>query len=154
MEENAELVELIKEILRDSRELILATSENNIPWVAVLVFGHDENFNLYWISDKDTKHSLQLETNPKVAATVTKEPTGNGQDKGLQIEGEARVLRDEEILSAAREYFAKRGSPKLPKTQEEANTLAEGRSWYVLKPAKFYVIYGPLFGYDRKEYTP
>lgn len=134
--------------------MVLATSLDNIPWASVLVFGHDENFNLYWMSNTNTRHSLELEKNPHVATTITKEPTGGGKDKSLQVQGTARRLEEEEILGAAREYFAKRGTLHMPQTVEEANKLAEGRSWYMLKPTKIFVIYGPLFGYDHKEFTP
>ena len=154
MNKNEDLRKLIDEILRDSREMVLATSVNSIPWACVLVFGHDKDLNLYWISFENTRHSQEIEKNPNVSATVTKEPTGGGQDKGLQIQGLARKLKEEEILGAAREYFIKRGTPKMPATLEDANSLAEGRSWYVLKPTKIKVLYGPLFGFEAKEYTP
>lgn len=154
MDKDVDLRKLIDEILSDSREMVLATCANNIPWSAVLVFGHDKDFNLYWISFENTRHSQEIEKNPSVAATVTKEPTGDGQDKGLQIQGQARKLKEEEILGAAREYFAKRGTPKMPETLEDVNTLAEGRSWYVLKPTKIKVLYGPLFGYEAREFIP
>ena len=154
MDKTVEIPQLINEILRDSREMVLATAADSVPWVSVLVFGHDEKFNLYWLSDTDTRHSLELEKNPIVAAAVTKEPTGGGQDKGLQIQGKARKLKEEEILGAAREYFAKRGTDHMPTSLEEANELTRGRSWYVLEPTKIMVIYGPLYGYERKEFTP
>lgn len=154
MAKDAGLRKLIDEILRDSREMVLATSVNNIPWACVLVFGHDKDLNLYWISFENTRHSQEIVKNPNVSATVTKEPTGGGQDKGLQIQGLTRKLKEEEILGAAREYFAKKGTPKKPQTLEDANTLAKGRSWYVLKPTKISIIYGPLFGYERKEFIP
>ncbi|KKS03531.1 MAG: hypothetical protein UU56_C0019G0009 [Candidatus Curtissbacteria bacterium GW2011_GWA2_41_24] len=134
--------------------MILATFSAKGPWVATLVFGHDANFNLYWISFDNTRHTVELEKNPQVAAAINKQPTGGGQDKGLQIEGKAMRLPEEQILGAAREYFAKRGTPHMPKTLEEVNTLTEGRSWFVLKPTKIYIYYGPLFGYERKEFVP
>src|SRR3989344_3594293 len=151
MDKEIDLRNLIEEILYGSREMVLATCSNNIPWASVLVFGHDTDLNLYWISFENTRHSKEIEKNPNAAATITKEPTGGGQDKGLQVQGLARELTEEEILGAAKEYFAKRGTPKMPKTLEDANTLAEGRSWYVLKPTKIKVLYGPLFGYETKE---
>ena len=154
MAKDVDLSKLIDEILRDSREMVLATCANNVPWASVLVFGHDKGPNLYWISFENTRHSKEIEKNPNVSATVTKEPTGDGQDKGLQIQGLARKLKEEEIFDAAREYFAKRGTPKMPETLEEANALAKGRSWYVLKPTKIQVLYGPLFGYEAKEFIP
>ena len=47
MDKDVDLSKLIDEILRDSREMVLATSVNNIPWASVLVFGHDDKYNLY-----------------------------------------------------------------------------------------------------------
>lgn len=145
---------LIESILSQSRDLVLATAQSNIPWAAELVFGHDGDFNLYWISDIDTRHSRELKKNPKVAAVITVQPAGEIKNRGLQIEGVARELKEEEIVGAAREYFAKRGTPHMPKTLEEVNKLTKGRSWYTLKPSKIYILDEALFGYDRKEYIP
>ena len=153
MVDNIDLRKLIEEILRDSREMVLATCQRGKPWVATLVFGHDAALNLYWISDLVARHSNELTKNPRVAAAINKQPTGTSEDKGLQVEGEASLLPEEKIVAAAREYFAKRGTPHMPETVEEVNTLTKGRSWYVLKPKRFLVIYEPLFGYERKEYT-
>ena len=146
--------QLIEQILRDSRDIVLATAEGSIPWAAELVFGHDASFNIYWISDLNTRHSKELEKNPNVAAVVTVQPAGESKDRGLQVEGKAYRLKEEEIVAAAREYFAKRGTPQMPKTLEEVNKLTQGRSWYVLKPTKIYILDEELFGYDRKEYNP
>lgn len=142
---------LVDSILTEARDMVLATSQKNIPWTATLVFGHDENFNLYWISGEETRHSQELVKNPTVAATANIAGE-NGKYKGLQIQGEARKLEEEEIVGAAREYFAKRGTTKLPETLADVNDLTKGRSWYVLKPTKIYVIDEELFGYERKEY--
>ena len=144
---------LIEEILSQARDLVLATSTNNIPWAAELVFGHDANFNLYWISAENARHSQELVKNPTVAAVITVQPAGKIKDRGLQIQGEARKLKEEEILGAAREYFAKRGTPKLPETLEDVNDLTKNRSWYTLKPTKIYILDEELFGYERKEFT-
>jgi len=144
---------LIESILSQSRDLILATAQDNIPWAAELVFGHDADFNLYWISDIDTRHSRELKKNPKVAVVVTVQPAGEIKNRGLQIEGVARELKEEEVVGAAREYFAKRGTPHMPKTLEEVNKLTQGRSWYTLKPTKIYILDEELFGYKRKEYN-
>ena len=155
MADQVNLRPLIEEILRDSREMVLATASEKGPWVTTLVFGHDADFNLYWMSQESVRHSQEIVKNPKVAAVVNKQPTGQGQDKGLQIEGNAAKLTKEEEIGAAREFFAKRGGNlPLPKTPEEAEPISPGSSWYVLKPAKIYVYYGPLFDYDRKEFIP
>ncbi|MBI2012566.1 pyridoxamine 5'-phosphate oxidase family protein [Candidatus Curtissbacteria bacterium] len=147
MEAEVDLRSLIEEILRDSREMILATSNGSNPWATTLVFGHDEDFNLYWMSPDDTRHSRELAKNPQVAAAINKQPTGENA-KGLQIEGNGYKLEKEEEIGAAREFFVKRGGDlPLPKTPQEAEPISPGSSWYVLKPSKIYVYYGPLFGY-------
>lgn len=149
-----DLWQLIEGILRDSRDMVLATAENGTPWAAELVFGHDANFNIYWISDLNARHSQELEKNPNVAAVITVQPAGEIKDRGLQIEGKAYRLKEEEIVAAAREYFAKRGTPHMPKTIEEVNKLTQDRSWYILKPTKICILDEELFGYERKEYKP
>lgn len=151
--ENVDLKSLVEAILRQSRDLVLATSSNNIPWAAELVFGHDKDFNLYWISDENARHSQELVKNPQVAAVVTVQPAGEIKNRGLQIQGQARKLKEGEILGAAREYFAKRGTTKLPATLNDINDLSQGRSWYTLKPTKIYILDEELFGYERKEYN-
>ena len=92
MVDNIDLRKLIEEILRDSREMVLATCQRGKPWVATLVFGHDAALNLYWISDLVARHSNELTKNPRVAAAINKQPTGTSEDKGLQVEGEASLL--------------------------------------------------------------
>jgi len=152
MDKNPDLRHLIEEILRDSREMVLATFSSKGPWVATLVFGHDDKFNLYWMSQDSVRHSQEIAKNSQVAAVVNKQPTGENS-KGLQIEGNAYKLETEEEIGAAREFFAKRGGvEKLPKTPKDAEPITPGSSWYVLKPGKIYIFYGPLFGYDRKEF--
>ncbi|OGD94937.1 hypothetical protein A3F02_02810 [Candidatus Curtissbacteria bacterium RIFCSPHIGHO2_12_FULL_38_9b] len=152
--QNPDLPSLIQEILRDTREMVLATCADSVPWTATLVFGHDENLNLYWMSQENTRHSRELAKNPKVAATINKPPTGENA-KGLQIEGNAYKLETAEEIGAAREFFVKRGGDlPLPKTPQEAEPISPDSSWYVLKPTKIYVYYDPLFGYERKEFIP
>lgn len=153
MKTEVDLRSLIEEILRDSREMVLATSDGLNPWVATLVFGHDENLNLYWMSQDNVRHSRELTKNPKVAAVVNKQPTDGKSDKGLQIEGHASKLTTEEEIGAAREFLAKRGGDlPLPTSPEEAEPITPNTSWYIVKPTKIYVYYMPLFGYERKEY--
>lgn len=150
-----DLTELVSEILRDSREMVLATVSEKGPWAATLVFGSDKDYHLFWTSHEDARHSLELTKNPLVAATITKQPTGGGQDKGLQIEGKAYKLEnDDEILGAAREFYMKRGSTDLPETIDEVEPYNPESSWYVLKPDKIFVIYEPLFAHDRQEFIP
>ena len=152
--ESTNLRQLIEEILRDSREMILATCVDSMPWAVSLVFGHDEKFNLYWMSQENTRHSKELAKNPKVAVAINKQSTGGGKDKGLQIQGKASRLPKNKILAVAQKFFAKRGLKKLPQSLEEAQKMSEGRSWFALKPSKIYVIYAPLFGYGREEFKP
>lgn len=150
---DADLYPLIEEILSVSREMVLATTNGNSPWATTLVYGHDQDFHLYWVSFEKSRHTIELLKNPQVAAVVNKQPTGADEDKGLQIAGRAQKLSQERILSVAREFYAKRGKD-VPNTQEELENLPSDMSWYELIPEKIYVYYGPLFGFKRQEYNP
>jgi uncharacterized protein YhbP (UPF0306 family) len=146
------LKKLIDEILTDGFVMTLATSQKNIPWAADLGYVHDEKFNIYWISYANTRHSKDIEANSVVAATICASTKGE-EDKAVQIQGKASRLAKKDILKAASLYNKREGKP-APKTLEEVEAQAEGRIWYQLVPTKIYVHYEPLFGYDRKEYTP
>ena len=147
-----DLYPLIEEVLANSREMVLATTNNDTPWASALVYGHDKDFHLYWVSFDKSRHTLEVLKNPKVAAVINRQPTGGDQDKGLQIEGRAQKLEENRILSVAREFYAKRGKD-VPNTLEELEKLPADMSWYELVPEKIHIYYGPLFGFKRQEYT-
>lgn len=124
----------------------LGTMDENGPWVSDVIFVHDDKFNIYWISERKTRHSQAIEKNPKVAGTITISNSKGQDNVGLQFEGIAEKV-DGDIIEVARLHRKKRGKPE---PEQAGKILDEGEAWYCLRPKKIELIYEPLFEFDKK----
>lgn len=125
----------------------LGTVDRNGPWVADVIYVFDDNFNLYWMSRPNFRHSLAIKDNPKVAGAVTISQKPEEKDLGLQIEGEAQKLGKLEFDLIVK-YLKKKG--KL-NPQKIIDVLLEGYSWYELKPNFIELIDQQNFGFDKQK---
>jgi uncharacterized protein YhbP (UPF0306 family) len=61
---------------------------------AASVFYVRDGLSLCWVSDAETRHSHDLEANPRVAATVAPDYTDFAAIRGVQMHGHARRVTD------------------------------------------------------------
>ena len=114
-------------------------------WSCVLNYIPDEDYNLYWISSTEVRHSKAIAENPQFAGTVT--VSDQGQDNlGIQFSGTAEKIDTPPVEIAAR-YFTKRGK----EAPGEGVDFLKGRSWYVVRPSKIDVISQKLWGFEKKK---
>jgi uncharacterized protein len=71
----------------------LATCGPHGPHAANVFYARDR-FSLLWVSDLQTQHSLALETNPHVSATVAPDYRDFDEICGVQISGNAHRITD------------------------------------------------------------
>lgn len=142
-----DLKRITREILDQAYILSLGTVDENGPWVSDLVFVYDDNFNIYWLSLPDTRHSQAIEKNPQVSASVTISYKQGEDNIGLQLEGFARKIEGD-ILEIATKHLLKR---KKPAPKKEGEIFEANQSWYKLKPTKIQIIYEPLWGFEKKD---
>lgn len=132
----SDIRELVISYLREAKLMTLATVRNNKPWVASAWYVHDENLNLYFISRKNRRHSLELKENPNVAGTITIPHTkGSGEKvRGLQYEGIVKETNGK-ILKKAREiYFRKYpNAEKIPLSRFFIPTFIA--TFYIISPS-------------------
>lgn len=86
--------------LRDHNTLTLATWEAGRPWAAAVFYASD-GFDLYFLSDPESRHSVDLAANAEVAVTVQEDYHEWAMIRGVQMEGTAQVLEAEEDLAKA-----------------------------------------------------
>lgn len=67
-----------------------------------------DDFSLYWTSDPGTRHSLAIERNEHVAATVAPDYADFRLIRGVQIFGRAHRLSDPGEAAHARELLRRR----------------------------------------------
>lgn len=114
--------------------------------VSDVVYVFDDNFNIYWMSDPDVRHSKAILVNPQVAGTITVNNKSKESNLGIQFSGVAEKIEGTRF-GLAKKHLAKRGYPK-PK---ESDDVLQGDSWYMLKPQFMDVINEELWGYDKQK---
>ncbi len=143
-----DIKQLIKEVLEKGYLMSLATVDDGGVWVSDVIFVHDDDLNMYWMSKLHRRHSLAILKNNKVAATITVTLGPKEDELGIQLEGIAEKIEGARY-DLAKKHFVKRLNPE-PK---ETDDVLDGGSWYVLKPAKIELIHKKLFGFNKQTLT-
>src|SRR3989344_4309761 len=140
-----DIKQLIKEVLDQGYLLSLATTDDSGVWVADVIYIHDDDLNIYWMSDSDVRHSQAIANDNRVAGTIT--VSGAGENNlGIQFEGTAERIEGNRH-DLALKHYAKRKKP-APK---ESDDVLGGDSWYMLKPKRIELINEKLYGFDKKK---
>lgn len=141
-----ELRRHIKSILENGFAMSLATIDGSGVWAANVTYVHDSEFNLYWLSRTNVRHSEAIMESPGVSATITLGSNPNRSVIGLQISGVAEKLEGELPKIADQRRIKSGDAP--PAKQDGA--LYPIVSWYRLKPKKIELMHVPLFGFNKK----
>lgn len=151
---DAKLAKLLKAYLRDTSMMQLATSSpDGKPWVSNVWFVFDDKFNIYWVSSRSVRHSVEVKANPHVAASICAVNTPLDTKLGaVQVEGSVKVIRNPIDIARISKMFVARGiisSDKLTKILSSVSSI------YKLTSAR-YVIFKPgiVKGSDTAVYKP
>jgi uncharacterized protein YhbP (UPF0306 family) len=143
MENN--IKDLIKKVLEQGYLMSLATVDEGGVWVSDVIYIFDEDFNIFWMSDPDVRHSNAILKNQKVAGTITVNlPKEN--KLGIQFEGTAEKIEGIRHDLAIK-HFTKR---KKPAPKEDDDVLWRD-SWYLLRPKKIELICEEFFGFKKQK---
>lgn len=137
--------DLIKEVLENGYVMSLGTQDEGGVWVADVIYIHDDDLNMYWMSSPRVRHSQAILKNNQVAGTITVSHQ-SGDEKGVQFEGVAEKTEGSRY-DLALKHYAKRGKPAPSQTDD----VLGGDSWYVLKPKRIELIYGKIFGFKKQK---
>lgn len=138
----------IIEVLSQTHLMSLAVSDVNGPWVADVIFIYDDDLNIYWMSDSETRHSKAILENNKVAGSITCSTKSKELNLGIQFEGVAEQLEGVQFNLLVK-HLAKRNYPKPELSQ--ALKILDGDLWYKLTPTKIGLVDEENFGGDRQE---
>ncbi|MDE1846233.1 MAG: pyridoxamine 5'-phosphate oxidase family protein [Candidatus Micrarchaeota archaeon] len=147
-----EVWSIAKGILDKCYLMSLATADEGGAWVAQVVYIADSNFNLYWLSDQNSRHSRAIEKDPRVAASICPISGKNQETEALQISGIAQKIEGDP-LDLARMRSAKLGIP-VPESEGETLVYNDRRfkgkhAWYRLTPRKIDLLFKKRFGDDK-----
>lgn len=148
--ETSELRGRIEAFLAAHHVMSLATIGREGPHAASLFYAYD-GLALIWLSDPASRHSRDVDAEPRVAATIAPDYADFAQIRGLQIRGTARRIEQDErarylTLLEARYAFLKR-SAEGPKKMRDAYAQS---AIYRLDPNRI-VLIDNTKGFGHKE---
>ena len=120
--------------LKSQKLLILASSDNDQPWVANVYFVVDDDCKLYFVSREGARHSQEMLMNPKVAfSSVWFDTTNFRNRKAVQGVGTCNVVEDEAgIMKALQLYHSNfLGSDKLITLEWLRNNEHQSCFWVI-----------------------
>lgn len=138
---------LAQDILDKGYFLSLATRDGGGLWVSDVFYVADENWNIYWMSARETRHSKAIEQNQGVAGTITITTTPEEPSESLQISGYAEKVGEELNEDIEKIFLFKRGKEK----KAEAEKYYGGQSWYKLVPTKIRLSHQKTFGLEKQD---
>ncbi len=139
--------------LRDHNVMTLATTGPEGLWAAA-IFYVNHGFNLYFLSAPTSRHSLNIEAQPRVAATIQEDYEDWPDIKGIQLEGEVKRITGVEQAAAVARYGLKFPIiANLSQAPEEIVRAMNSIAWYKVIPDRFYLIDNSL-GLGHRDEVP
>ena len=76
---------LARDIIEQNQYMTLGTtSPDGKPWVSPVVYAFDKNYNFYWISLPNSKHSQNITANKNISLAIFDSHQNWGEGVGLQ----------------------------------------------------------------------
>ncbi len=96
------LIQQAKNIIQKNLYITLATiGKDGLPWSSPVYAAYDENYNFYWASAKNAKHSLNIEENDKISFVIFDSSVPWGKGEGVYMQAKAfQLIRKKDILHA------------------------------------------------------
>lgn len=106
---NEDLNKKAKEIIAKNIYLTVATTSlDGRPWISPVFFAYDADYNLFWVSNKDAKHSGLVRNNAQVAIVIFDSSVPEGEGDGVYFEAHVEELSDNGEIVQAMEILNKR----------------------------------------------
>jgi uncharacterized protein YhbP (UPF0306 family) len=143
--------ELIRQYLAQVKIMQLATSADGQPWVITLHYYSDKDFNFYWISTLERRHSRDIKQNPKVATTILMHENTLAEPYviGISVEGMAELIGEQPDPEVGSGYVA-----KLSKDSDFLPDIASGKNphkFYRLKPSRIVLFDSKNFSENPRQ---
>lgn len=140
------------ECLESTNFCCIATVDPKGVWANPVYFSFDEKFNLYFISQMNSRHMQNLKKDSRISVAIFS-TAQKGHIAGIQLEGNARILtkndNKKEIQHAFDTYFGRAG--KGPDVKDYINNP----SWLYVKITSADIYYfNTRFFKDERQTVP
>lgn len=125
--------EKAKKIISENIYATIASSDKeNKPWISPVFFAFDDQYNLYWVSNKEARHSKNISVNPTVAVVIFDSQAREGDGDGVYFECEATEIVDENELANAIEIYNQRATQDDFRVKD-INSVSGDNLWRIYK---------------------
>ncbi|MFI5240683.1 MAG: pyridoxamine 5'-phosphate oxidase family protein [Candidatus Saccharimonadia bacterium] len=118
-------IKAAKRIIAENIYMTIATAtKDGVPWISPGFFAYDSDYRLYWVSNKNAKHSVLVRENPSVAIVIFDSKAPEGEGDGVYFEAKIEELGDEQEISEAMTILGERVSKdefRVKKIEEVTN---------------------------------
>jgi uncharacterized protein YhbP (UPF0306 family) len=98
-------------IIQENIYCTIATSSlDGIPWITPVFFAYDEKFNIYWVSNKDSRHSTSIKENNKIAISIFNSQMPEGFGDGVYIEALVKELSEKKDIQEGIDVYNSRAT--------------------------------------------
>lgn len=112
--------------------MVVATSHENVPWISPVFFVHDDNYNLYWVSYTEARHSQNVQANNQVAISIFNSQAPEGDGDGVYFECTAEALVDSGEIAKAIDLWNKKVTGEVFKINSQDEVTGSG-AWRIYK---------------------
>jgi len=123
----------LKQTIADNRHMVIATSSKaGNPWVSPVFFAYDEDYNLYWASEKTSRHSKLIQENANIAIVIFDTGPDTDDSRAVYFEASAQELNDKAEAQHAAHIFNARVIKEKFKVKNMEDVLGDG-AWRLYK---------------------
>lgn len=132
------LIQQAKDIIEKNLYITLATvGKDGLPWISPVYAASDEDYNFYWASAKNSKHSLNIKNNNAISFVVFDSSVQWGRSQGVYVQAKVFELTEERDILQAFKYRYKRINKKERSVKEFLNDAP--RRIYKAVPEKIWI---------------
>lgn len=119
-------------VIEHNAHMTIATSDAvGKPWASTVFFVHDDAYNLYWVSSKHARHSINIRQRREVGIVIFGDVPERGVD-GVYFDAEAIELDDHAAIEQATAILHARPQPDKF-TVKGVNDVTGTAAWRVYK---------------------
>lgn len=95
-----------KEILAEIKYATLATvTPDGKAWNSPVAHDLDDEYNVYWFSDKENQHSINIRNNESVFIVIYDSRAPEGTGEGVYMDATAREISDSKEIAQIKELL-------------------------------------------------
>lgn len=127
-------------LIDDILYLTLSTSSpEGVPWCSPVNTAFDNDYNFYWGSARDTRHSVNIRQNSRCCAVIYNSALAEGQGTAVYMDGHAYELRPDTWMEGLHLLRARSGDPDKYVPLDYYSALRDVRI-YNFRPDRFYML--------------